>query len=53
MGHYAAAARWRRGELVAGDEGRSIIENAAAWMAGRQIKEPARMADALVPRMTV
>ncbi len=53
MGHYAAAARWRLGELVAGDEGRSIVENARAWMDGREIKEPARMADALVPQMAV
>ena len=53
MGHYAAAARWRLGEILGGDEGRSLVDNARAWMSGREIKEPERMADALVPRLVL
>ena len=53
MGHYAAATRWRLGELIGGDEGRSLVEDARAWMVGREIKDPSRMADALVPHLVV
>ncbi len=53
MGHYAAATRWRLGEILGGDEGRSLVEDARAWMAGREIENPGRMVDALAPRLVV
>ncbi len=49
MSLYAAAARRRKGELVAGDEGRTLIAAADAWMAGQQIQNPERMTAMLAP----
>jgi hypothetical protein len=53
MGHYAAATRRRLGEVLGGDEGRALVEESRAWMAGREVQDPERMADALVPRMAL
>ena len=46
---YAAAARRRLGEVMGGDEGRSIIHAAAAWMAAQKVQNPARMTAMLAP----
>jgi hypothetical protein len=49
MALYAAAARRTLGKLVAGDEGRALVENAEEWMRSESIKNPARMAAMLTP----
>jgi hypothetical protein len=49
MALYAVAARRRRGQLLRGDEGAALVTEADAWMAGQDIKNPARMADMLAP----
>jgi hypothetical protein len=46
---FAAAARYRRGELLGGTEGTTLIDEAASAMANENIREPARMAAALAP----
>jgi len=47
--HHAAAAQYRRGGLIGGDEGRALAEAASAWMQDQKIVNPARMADLLAP----
>jgi hypothetical protein len=49
MAVFAAAARRRRGELLAGDEGRALIESADAVMRAQEIQNPARMTASLFP----
>ena len=49
MHHYAAAADFRRGMLMGTAEGRGIVEAASAWMASRNMTNPARMAGLLAP----
>jgi hypothetical protein len=49
MALHAAAARRRRGELMGGDAGRTLIAAADAWMGGQSIKNPERMTAMLAP----
>jgi hypothetical protein len=49
MALHAAVARRRRGELMGGDTGQSLVASTDAWMAGQSIKNPDRMAAMLAP----
>src|SRR5262249_19752626 len=49
MAMYAAAARRRRGELLGGDDGRTLVASADAEMSAQEIKNPARMTAMLLP----
>ncbi len=49
MNLAAAAARWRWGELTGGDEGRSQVTDAEAWMHDQDIQRPDRMVAMLAP----
>ncbi|MCB9756182.1 MAG: AAA family ATPase [Myxococcales bacterium] len=49
MALHAAAARWRFGQLVGGDEGRELIESALAFTEDQGIKQPARMLAMFTP----
>jgi hypothetical protein len=44
---HRAVARYRRGELVGGDEGLLLKDEALAFMAAQKIRNPARMLDML------
>ena len=46
---YARAAAYRRGELLAGDEGRELRETAETWMTGQGVRNVPRLLDVLVP----
>ena len=46
---FAAAARWRRGELQGGDAGRAERGRAEEWLLERGIVNPARMVPMLAP----
>jgi eukaryotic-like serine/threonine-protein kinase len=50
MALYCAATRRRKGELIGGAQGETLIEAANKWMLEQNIKNPARMTDMLVPR---
>jgi hypothetical protein len=43
MDFHAHAARARRGELIGGDTGRALCDEAAAWMRAEGIRRPDRM----------
>ncbi len=49
MGLHAAAARRRLGEMLGGDAGRSMADQADAWMQAHQIVNPERMTAMLAP----
>ena len=49
MGLYAACARWLRGRLVGGTEGRRLTDLAKAWMAAQGVVRPDRTCMLLVP----
>ncbi len=49
MGLHAAAMRWRRGEVVLGDEGRALIAAADAWMREQGVVRPDRIVAMLAP----
>ena len=49
MGLYAAAARFRLGEVLAGDEGAEYLRASTEWMAEQRIRNPTRMVALLAP----
>jgi hypothetical protein len=49
MNLFAAAAQYRRGSLVGGDEGHILSESALAWMRDHGIVNPARLTGLLTP----
>jgi serine/threonine protein kinase/tetratricopeptide (TPR) repeat protein len=49
MALYAAAARRRHGELVGGDRGRELIDQADEWMSKQQIKNPPAVTNLMAP----
>ncbi len=46
---FAAANRWRWGQLAGDDQGRARLASAEAWMRDQGIQRPERMVAALVP----
>lgn len=48
---YAAAARWRLGAILGGDEGSALIETARGYMGSQGVKVPQKMLDLLAPGM--
>ncbi len=48
---YAAAARRRLGALRGGDEGRSLVEAASAFMSEQSIRDPAQVTELLAPAL--
>ena len=49
MAQYAAAARYRRGQLLGIEEGRLLVEEAEDWMRAQGVKNPGKMTDMLAP----
>jgi eukaryotic-like serine/threonine-protein kinase len=49
MAAYAAAATRRLGQLLGGDEGRALVEQADAFWADQQVVDPARVTAILAP----
>jgi serine/threonine protein kinase/tetratricopeptide (TPR) repeat protein len=49
MALHAALARRRRGQLVGGDQGRTLVAAADAWLADQRIARPDRWAAMLAP----
>jgi tetratricopeptide (TPR) repeat protein len=49
MGLYAASVRRRLGELLGGDEGRSLVAQADSWMLGHGVKNPAKITNMYMP----
>jgi hypothetical protein len=49
---FAAAAKRRRGELTADDEGRALVRDADTWMRSHSIRDPERMARICAPRVS-
>jgi hypothetical protein len=49
MGLFEAATRRRLGQLLGGDEGNRLINEADSWMTNQRIKNPARLTRMLVP----
>lgn len=47
--HYAAAAKRRRGLILAGDEGRALVDAADARLRAEGARDPARLAAMLAP----
>jgi eukaryotic-like serine/threonine-protein kinase len=49
MDHYLAVARLRRGRLLGGQQGQTLIEMAQDWMRQQAIRNPERMSTMLAP----
>jgi serine/threonine protein kinase len=46
---HGAAARYRRGELLGGDEGASLIRDASQWMSTQRVINPKKMTALMAP----
>jgi serine/threonine protein kinase len=46
---FAAATRWRRGQLAGGQAGRDVIAATRSWLTLQQIKDPERFVDHYAP----
>jgi len=46
---YAESAKWRLGEVLGGDSGRAMGDEARAWMEAEGARRPERMLDLLTP----
>ncbi len=49
MAMHAAAARWRLGEAIGGDEGAELVAAARAWFEGEGVVRPERLVAMLTP----
>ena len=49
MALHAATARRRHGELIGGDEGKTLIEATDTWMRSEKIKNPQRFTALFAP----
>jgi ATP/maltotriose-dependent transcriptional regulator MalT len=49
MALYAAAARYRRGQLVGGAEGKTLMTESESWLSNQKIRNCRRMIDMLAP----
>jgi tetratricopeptide (TPR) repeat protein len=49
MAFHAACARWRQGELMGGDAGRSLVGRAQAFAAAQAIRDPMRFRGLIAP----
>lgn len=49
MALFLAATRRRRGQLLNSPEGKKLVDNAENWMFNQLIKNPAKIADMLIP----
>jgi hypothetical protein len=47
---FAAVASQRRGELIGGEEGETLINESIRWMESQNVREPSRFADMVLPR---
>jgi hypothetical protein len=49
MEQFAAAARWRLGQLTAGEDGARLVAEARSWLESQGVRNPARMVGMLAP----
>ena len=49
MAFYAAVVRRRHGELLGGEQGQALVEQADTWMSRQGVRNPARMTDLMAP----
>ena len=49
MSMHREAARWRLGELVGGDGGKEMVEEARRWLRNERVKKPSRLVGMLAP----
>ncbi|HET6878726.1 MAG TPA: AAA family ATPase [Pirellulales bacterium] len=49
LGIYAAAARYRRGQLLGGEQGDALVQQATDWMREQRILRPERIAALFAP----
>jgi tetratricopeptide (TPR) repeat protein len=47
--HYARSLRWRLGDLIGGDAGVAMADDARAWMTEQGVRSPERMREMLTP----